>query len=138
MVLLSLCGVTAGLTWLLRRELRRREQAEAELLAANARLAAQATTDALTGLGNRRRFDEVLAQEWDRAVRGRRPLSLILIDADCFKGFNDTYGHQRGDEALRLIAGSIRAAANRASDMVCRIGGEEFAVILPEIDYGGR
>ena len=136
-VLLSLCGVTAGLTWLLRRELGRREEAEAGLLAANVRLAAQATTDALTGLGNRRRFDEALAQEWDRAVRGCRPLSLILIDADCFKGFNDTYGHQRGDEALRLIAGSIRAAANRAGDMVCRIGGEEFAVILPEIDLTG-
>ncbi|MCJ2116538.1 sensor domain-containing diguanylate cyclase [Methylobacterium sp. J-001] len=137
MVLLSLCGVTAGLTWLLRRELVRREQAETKLLAANARLAAQAATDALTGLGNRRRFDETVAQEWDRAVRGHRPLSLILIDADCFKGFNDTYGHQRGDEALRLIAGSIRAAANRASDMTCRIGGEEFAVILPEIDLAG-
>ncbi|MCJ2051793.1 diguanylate cyclase [Methylobacterium sp. J-070] len=137
MVLLSLCSVTASLTWLLRRELGRREQAEARLLAANARLAAQATTDALTGLGNRRRFDEALAQEWDRAVRSRRPLSLILIDADCFKGFNDTYGHQRGDEALRLIAGSIRAAANRASDLACRVGGEEFAVILPEIDSAG-
>ncbi|MCJ2049820.1 sensor domain-containing diguanylate cyclase [Methylobacterium sp. J-070] len=137
MVLLGLCGVTAGLTWLLRRELGRREQAEAELLAANARLATQATTDALTGLGNRWHFDEVLRQEWDRAARCRRPLSLILVDADCFKGFNDTYGHPRGDEALRLIAGSIRAAANRASDMVCRIGGEEFAVILPEIDMAG-
>ncbi|MCJ2049366.1 diguanylate cyclase [Methylobacterium sp. J-070] len=137
MVLLSLCGVTAGLTWLLRRELSRREQAEAKLLAANAHLAAQATTDALTGLGNRRRFDEALKQEWDRATRGGRPLSLILVDADCFKGFNDTYGHQRGDEALRLIAGSIRAAANRASDTVCRIGGEEFAVILPETDTTG-
>lgn len=136
-VLLGLCAVTAGLTWLLRRELGRREQAETRLVAANARLTAQAATDALTGLGNRRRFDEALAQEWDRAVRGRRPLSLILIDADCFKGFNDTYGHQRGDEALRLIAGSIRAAANRASDMTCRIGGEEFAVILPEIDTKG-
>jgi diguanylate cyclase (GGDEF)-like protein len=137
MVLLGLCGVTAGLTWWLRRELSRRELAETKLLAANARLAAQATTDALTGLGNRRRFDETLAQEWDRAVRGHRSLSLILIDADCFKSFNDTYGHQRGDEALRLIAGSIRAAANRASDMTCRIGGEEFAVILPEIDLAG-
>lgn len=137
MVLLSLCGVTVGLTWWLRRELGRREQAETKLLAANARLAAQATTDALTGLGNRRRFDEALAQEWERAVRGSRSLSLILIDADCFKGFNDTYGHQRGDEALRLIAGSIRAAANRASDTTCRIGGEAFAVILPEIDLMG-
>jgi len=137
MVLISLCGVTAVLTWLLRRELGRREQAETRLVTANAHLAAQATTDALTGLGNRRRFDEALAQEWDRAVRGRRPLSLIMIDADWFKGFNDTYGHQRGDEALRLIAGSIRAAANRASDMVCRVGGEEFAVILPEIDLAG-
>ncbi|MGH1575517.1 diguanylate cyclase (plasmid) [Methylobacterium sp. P31] len=137
MVLLSLCGVTAGLTWLLRIEFGRREQAEAKLIAANAHLAAQATTDALTALGNRRRFDEALAQEWDRAVRGRRPLSLILIDADCFKGFNDTYGHLRGDEALRLIAGSIRAAANRSSDMACRIGGEEFAVILPEINLAG-
>jgi len=137
MVLLSLCGVTAGMTWWLRRELDRREQAETKLLAANVRLAAQANTDALTGLGNRRRFDETLAQEWDRAARSHRPLSLILIDADCFKGFNDTYGHQRGDEALRLIAGSIRAAANRSSDTTCRIGGEEFAVILPEIDMAG-
>ena len=137
MVLLSLCGVTVGLTWLLRRELSRREQAETKLLAANALLAAQVTTDALTGLGNRRRFDQALAQEWDRAVRGRQPLSLILVDADCFKGFNDTYGHPRGDDALRLIAGSIRAAANRASDMVCRVGGEEFAVILPDIDSAG-
>ncbi|WP_267359806.1 MULTISPECIES: sensor domain-containing diguanylate cyclase [unclassified Methylobacterium] len=134
MVLVSLCSVTVGLTWLLRRELGRRERAEAALLAANRGLSAQATTDALTSLGNRRRFDEALAQEWDRAVRGCRPLSLILIDADWFKGFNDTYGHQRGDEALRLIAGSIRAAANRAGDIVCRIGGEEFAVVLPEID----
>ncbi|SDO46845.1 diguanylate cyclase (GGDEF) domain-containing protein [Methylobacterium phyllostachyos] len=137
LVLLSLCGVTAGLTWLLRRELCHREQTEAKLVAANASLAAQATTDALTGLGNRRRFDEALAQEWDRAVRGQRPVALVLIDADCFKGFNDTYGHQRGDEALRLIAGSIRAAANRASDTACRIGGEEFAVILPEVDTAG-
>lgn len=137
MVLLSLCGVTVGLTWLLRRELSRRELAEMRLVAANAHLAAQATTDALTALGNRRRFDEALVQEWDRAVRGRRSLALILIDADCFKGFNDTYGHQRGDEALRLIAGSIRAAANRSSDTACRIGGEEFAVILPEIDLAG-
>lgn len=137
LVLLTLCGVTAGLTWLLRRELRRRERAETKLVAANAHLAAQATTDALTGLGNRRRFDEALAREWSRAARDRRPLSLILIDADCFKGFNDTYGHQRGDEALRLIAGSVRAAANRASDMACRVGGEELAVILPEIDLAG-
>ncbi|XYD11933.1 diguanylate cyclase (plasmid) [Methylobacterium sp. NMS12] len=137
MVLLSLCGITTGLTWLVRRELDRRGQAEASLVAANARLAAQAATDALTGLGNRRRFDEALAQEWDRAARDRRPLSLILVDADCFKGFNDTYGHPRGDEALRLIAGSIRSAANRASDLVFRIGGEEFAIILPEIRTPG-
>ncbi|MCJ2142521.1 sensor domain-containing diguanylate cyclase [Methylobacterium sp. E-066] len=137
MVLLSLCGVTASLTWLLRRELGRREQAEARLVAANTLLAEQATTDALTGLGNRRRFDEALAQEWDRAIRSRRPLSLILVDADCFKSFNDTYGHQRGDEALRLIAGSIRSAANRKTDTACRVGGEEFAVILPEIDMAG-
>jgi diguanylate cyclase (GGDEF)-like protein len=136
-VLLSLCGVTVALTWLLRRELRCRELAETRLVAANVRLAEQATTDALTGLGNRRRFDEVLTEEWGRALRGRRLLSLVLIDADCFKSFNDTYGHQRGDEALRLIAGSIRAAANRASDTACRIGGEEFAVVLPEVDLAG-
>ncbi|MBP32424.1 sensor domain-containing diguanylate cyclase [Methylobacterium sp.] len=136
-VLLCLCGVTVGLTWLVRRELSRRTQAEAALVAANAHLAEQATTDALTGLGNRRRFDEALSREWDRAMRDRRALSLVLIDADCFKGFNDTYGHQRGDEALRVIAGSIRAAANRAGDLACRIGGEEFAVILPEIDLAG-
>ncbi|WP_158807871.1 GGDEF domain-containing protein [Beijerinckia sp. L45] len=89
------------------------------MAAANVRLA---TTDALTGLLNRRRFDEALARETRRAVRKARPLSLLLLDADCCKGFNDRYGHQKGDEALRPIACAIMTAYDPAADIACRIG----------------
>lgn len=136
-VVICLCAVTALLTWLFGRELTQRRRSEEQTAALNLELERLAATDALTGLSNRRRFDEVLAREWRRAVRTRRPLSLILLDADHFKGFNDRYGHQRGDEALKLIAQSIEAAIDSTHDIACRIGGEEFAVVLPDTDTAG-
>jgi diguanylate cyclase (GGDEF)-like protein len=92
-----------------------------------------ATTDGLTGLSNYRTFSERLAQEVDRANRYHRPLSLIMLDIDHFKLFNDTYGHPKGDHALVGIARALRELS-RASDIVARYGGEEFALILPETD----
>jgi diguanylate cyclase (GGDEF)-like protein len=92
-----------------------------------------ATTDGLTGLSNYRTFDERLAQEVDRANRYNRPLSLIMLDIDHFKRFNDTYGHPKGDQALVGMAHALRKLS-RASDIVARYGGEEFALILPETD----
>lgn len=136
-VVLCLCGVTMVLTSLFRRELRHRELAEQSTAAVNAELEKLATTDALTGLFNRRRFDDALAREVRRALRTNRPLSLLLLDADCFKGFNDRYGHQKGDEALRMIAQAIAAGCHPTDDIACRIGGEEFAVIFPDTDMAG-
>ena len=88
--------------------------------------------DALTEVANRRRFDEYLHLEWRRAVRSKYPISLLMIDIDYFKSYNDTYGHQKGDECLRAVAGEIKHHLRRPSDMVARYGGEEFSVILPE------
>jgi diguanylate cyclase (GGDEF)-like protein len=87
--------------------------------------------DALTGLANRRGFDEQLEVEWQRALHGRQSLALLLIDVDLFKSYNDIYGHIGGDECLRCIASVIAGALQRASDRPSRFGGEEFAVILP-------
>ncbi|MGU3540395.1 sensor domain-containing diguanylate cyclase [Methylobacterium sp. A54F] len=131
-VVLGLCGLILILTWWLLRELAQRKAAEQATATLNAELQQLATTDALTGLRNRRRFDEVLSREWQRAIRTCQPLSVLLLDADHFKRFNDRYGHQQGDEALRLIAGSITAALCRPCDTAYRIGGEEFAVLLPD------
>ena len=91
----------------------------------------QAHVDGLTGLANRRRFDHVLASECDRAGRSGQPLTLLLIDVDFFKRFNDLYGHLAGDDGLRAVASAIAASVSRPSDLVARYGGEEFAVILP-------
>ena len=103
----------------------------AELTQANALLAALATTDGLTGVANRRQFDTTLQNECDRAHRSKAPLSLIMLDIDFFKKYNDHYGHQAGDECLRDVAQALKATINRPSDLVARYGGEEFAVILP-------
>lgn len=91
-----------------------------------------ATTDALTGIANRRYFDETLAREWARAHRTHKPLSLLLIDIDCFKAYNDRYGHQGGDTCLALVASAIRACAFRPGDLAARYGGEEFTLLLPD------
>ena len=127
---LALCVSLLWLTWLFSRELRLRHNAEQEL----AQLAA---TDALTGLANRRTLDQVLRHEWFRAQRSGLPLSLLMIDADHFKAFNDRHGHQAGDDALRTVARVISAHVRRPADLVARYGGEEFSVILAETGSQG-
>ena len=95
------------------------------------KLAALAMTDGLTGLANRRAFDEALSREWKRTLRKGTAVSLLLLDLDHFKQFNDNYGHQVGDDCLRAVAATLRATV-RESDIAARYGGEELAVILPE------
>ena len=91
-----------------------------------------ATVDGLTGLTNRRMFDEAIDREWLRTRRSGNPLSLLMVDVDHFKLYNDHYGHQAGDECLRSVAQALQRVAHRPADHVCRYGGEEFALLLPE------
>ena len=91
----------------------------------------------LTGLANRRRFDQYLATEWRRSMRDRQPLSLLMLDADKFKAYNDTYGHQRGDNCLKQIAEACMDVVSRPGDLVARFGGEEFVVVLPNTESNG-
>jgi len=100
-------------------------------------LEAQALIDALTGIGNRRRFDEVLRLEWKRALRNIMPLSMLMLDVDHFKAYNDHYGHGAGDNCLLQIGLALRQAELRPGDFVARYGGEEFAVILPNCHAAG-
>ncbi len=102
-----------------------------KLRLANRELQRLAALDGLTGVANRRRFDEYLDAEWTRMAQEKLPLSLILCDLDFFKKYNDTYGHQAGDDCLRRVADALRFCAKRSLDLVARYGGEEFAVILP-------
>lgn len=108
-----------------------------ELEKKNKELQRLSSLDGLTGIANRRRFDEYLEQEWLRAARGNKTLSLILTDIDHFKTYNDNYGHQGGDEVLRRVAQAIESGANRPGDLVARYGGEEFAIILPDTEPAG-
>jgi diguanylate cyclase (GGDEF)-like protein len=88
--------------------------------------------DGLTGIYNRRHFDEVLLSEWKRSIRTQMPLALLLIDVDCFKNLNDRYGHPEGDECLKKIAQQLSKILRRSSDTLARYGGEEFIAVLPE------
>ena len=112
-------------------------QACEQLKSANARLTQLSSTDGLTGLSNRRTFDAALQAAWILACRDFRPLALLIIDADHFKRFNDQHGHLAGDGALRVIANSISDALPRPDDCCARFGGEEFAVLLSEVDFPG-
>ncbi len=107
------------------------EAANRQLADANSQLQLLAHIDGLTQVANRRSFDEALQQEWQRALSQHLPLALILCDVDFFKAYNDTYGHQAGDECLRAVAQCLQSCVRGAVDLVARYGGEEFAVILP-------
>lgn len=108
-----------------------------ELRKANDILRHASAIDGLTGLANRRRFDEVMDQEWRRALREQRPFSLIMLDIDHFKSYNDNYGHQAGDDCLKKVAAVVAGTVKRPADLAARYGGEEFMVVLPDIDIRG-
>ncbi len=121
----GIAGVRTDVTHLVRKE--------QELAAANAQLALLSTTDGVTGIGNRRRFDERLATEWLRCGRHQMPLSVILIDIDHFKLYNDHFGHLAGDECLRHVAQLLQGMTRRADEVAARYGGEEFVLLLPDV-----
>ncbi|MCV2351277.1 diguanylate cyclase domain-containing protein [Paucibacter sp. Y2R2-4] len=118
-------------------DLTERKQFETELQHANERLLRLSTTDALTELANRRLLMQKLEEEWRRGLRTGTPLSLLLVDVDHFKLFNDHYGHQAGDEALIKVAQALSTSANRPADLVARYGGEEFVLLLAQTDVEG-
>lgn len=113
------------------RDITLRKEAEEQLKKANDLLQRMLSLDGLTGIANRRSFDELLAREWESAKQQNAPLALIMIDIDAFKRFNDTYGHQCGDDCLRKVALSLEQTAKQYGGAAARYGGEEFAVILP-------
>jgi diguanylate cyclase (GGDEF)-like protein len=127
---LALGTVFVVVSWLLAFTLQDKVAAQAELV----RLAA---TDPLTGLSNRRILDSRLDEEWLRARRNGSPMSVLFVDVDYFKGFNDTYGHAAGDEVLAAVAECIDSVVRRPVDLVARYGGEEFAVVLPDTSAEG-
>lgn len=108
-----------------------------QLEAANKELQRLAATDGVTGIANRKAFDELIDREWRRCMRMKKPVTLIMVDIDHFKQYNDIYGHQAGDVCLKAIATQIARSAPRASDHLARYGGEEFALILGETDMTG-
>ncbi|MBC2722423.1 diguanylate cyclase [Desulfosporosinus sp.] len=125
----------------LKHETARRKARESELLevtrqlkAANERLQNLSFLDGLTGIANRRQFDQGFLQECRRAKREGSPISLIMLDIDFFKAFNDTYGHLKGDDCLITVASTLKKALRRPGDFIARYGGEEFAVVLPNTD----
>src|SRR5690606_13267721 len=113
------------------------ERTNTRLLQVNRELEVLATIDGLTGIANRRAFDRRLESEWKRCGRNERPLSLLLVDVDWFKRYNDGRGHAQGDDCLKQVAQTIVDAALRPGDLVARYGGDEFAVILPDTPVEG-
>jgi diguanylate cyclase (GGDEF)-like protein len=110
------------------------EEKTEELQLANEALSRLSFLDALTGLANKRRFDEALSNEWRRAQRSGTPLALAMADVDGFKAYNDAFGHPQGDRCLAAIAGVLARSVGRAGDLAARYGGEEFVVLLPGVD----
>ncbi len=128
----------------LKSEVDRRKEREQELLEVTGQLEKAvkelnrlSSLDGLTGIPNRRSFDETLSREWKRAVRHERVLSMIFMDIDYFKLYNDTYGHLAGDDCLKKTAGLLQSAMQRGSDFLFRYGGEEFVALLPETRLAG-
>lgn len=142
---MALTALTIGGYRLRIGRVRRREQELARLVEERTRqleelnreLKRLAALDSVTGLANRRQFQDTLAHEWRRALRDRTPLALIMVDIDYFKAYNDGLGHQAGDDCLRLVARALAETARRPGDLVARYGGEEFALILPKTDAQG-
>lgn len=112
-------------------------ESQRQLMNANLELQKLTRIDGLTNLGNRRYFDEYIQAEWRRAVRTRTPISLVMIDVDNFKRYNDAYGHLAGDEVLKKVAAVIQTGANRSGDLAARFGGEEFIVVLVDTGLDG-
>jgi diguanylate cyclase (GGDEF)-like protein/PAS domain S-box-containing protein len=129
-------GAPSGIIGTLR-DVSARKAVEDELQDANRRLQALAEQDGLTGMANRRSFDDALSREYSRARLERRNLGLLMIDVDWFKSFNDCYGHPAGDECLKRVGEAIKNAVCRSGDVAARYGGEEFAVLLPDTDESG-
>ena len=119
------------------RDVSERKALEARLEEANGRLRVLAREDGLTRLANRRRFDEALGAEYRRAMRVGSPLAVVMLDMDCFKAFNDTYGHPNGDACLQALAGVLNGRCRRPADLPARYGGEEFVLLLPNTDAAG-
>ena len=113
------------------------EERTRQLADANALLRRLSNLDGLTGISNRRHFEESIIDEWARARRMATPIALIMIDIDYFKDFNDGYGHQRGDDCLKQVASVLQASLRRTGDMVARYGGDEFIVVLPNTRMEG-
>jgi len=129
-------GQLLGRVWFFR-DISARMRTEQKLQEAYSAVESLAVTDGLTGLANRRHFDQYLNTEWRRSLREHSPLSLLMIDADFFKSYNDTYGHPRGDNCLKQIAEAAQDIVSRPGDMVARFGGEEFVVVLPNTENEG-
>lgn len=113
------------------------EETNQKLYQANEMLYQISRTDGLTGIANRRHFDVLFEAEWHRAARLSKPISLMLIDIDFFKNYNDTYGHQRGDECLKRVANALNMTLKRPCDVFARYGGEEFVAVLPDTNRNG-
>jgi diguanylate cyclase (GGDEF)-like protein len=136
-VLIVLCSATLVLYTLFRREILRRVEVEAALVRSAETLSVMAATDSLTELANRRALEQTLRREFKSAIRDGTSLALLMLDADCFKLYNDRYGHQAGDIVLQTIAECIRTTLQRPDDLAARYGGEEFVVLLPTTGMTG-
>jgi diguanylate cyclase (GGDEF)-like protein len=129
-IMALLSAMSVALAVHLARETKRRNAAEASL-------ASLATTDSLTGLHNRRAFTDVMAREWQRAMREGHSIALLLFDVDHFKSYNDRFGHQAGDSILKEVATAAHLSLRRGSDIAARLGGDEFAILLPMCTRNG-